>query len=379
MTEQTLTASAQLLDMRAQKLLPAVTESASTGQSRHVAIRAGVGSAAPHPQRLLRTEGQLRCGLCSRRLDAQENYVRGMLATTAEEKVQRYREAVRLIRIIRKPGSNWARSITRSALTNRRSLPWDKSSNLPPSPAKQISTSDSPPTLTETSQNPKARLSLSPRACRLAEVYNNLGVVAARRGQKKAADYFELAIQDDPSDADYHFNLGVALTQAGDRVDALRELHTALDHRPNDAEAKVLLDSLTLPAGGVVPSSATSKTPLERIKHNYEEDAFRQMTTQMASWAEQRFARSDPHTHARFHLELGNELMAHGFTTEAEAEFRHAAAVDPSSAAPLTALAEDYEARGDATRSPHPSRSRSPHSRVCRDLPDSCAPRFEGK
>jgi tetratricopeptide (TPR) repeat protein len=60
------------------------------------------------------------------------------------------------------------------------------------------------------------------------------------------------------------------------------------------------------------------------------------------------FARSDPRTHARYHLELGKELMAHGFTSEAEAEFRHAAAVDPSSAAPLTALAEDYDARGDA-------------------------------
>ncbi|MGA9502846.1 MAG: hypothetical protein WBV31_00325, partial [Terriglobales bacterium] len=83
------------------------------------------------------------------------------------------------------------------------------------------------------------------------------------------------------------------------------------------------------------------------IKRNYEADAFRQMTIQIGSWAEQRFARSDPHAHARFHVELGKELLAHGFTTEAEAEFRHAAAVDPSSSTPLTALAEDYEARGD--------------------------------
>jgi Tfp pilus assembly protein PilF len=97
-----------------------------------------------------------------------------------------------------------------------------------------------------------------------------------------------------------------------------------------------------------VPSSAVSKIPIERIKRNYEEDAFRQMTMQMGSWAEERFARSDPRAHARFHLELGKELLAHGFTTEAEAEFRHAAAVDPSSTAPLTALAEDYDARGDA-------------------------------
>jgi Tfp pilus assembly protein PilF len=72
------------------------------------------------------------------------------------------------------------------------------------------------------------------------------------------------------------------------------------------------------------------------------------MTMQMGSWAEERFARSDPRAHARFHVELGKELLAHGFTTEADAEFRHAAAVDPASTAPLTALAEDYDARGDA-------------------------------
>jgi Tfp pilus assembly protein PilF len=98
----------------------------------------------------------------------------------------------------------------------------------------------------------------------------------------------------------------------------------------------------------VAASSTTSKPPLERIKRNYEEDAFRQMTVQIGSWAEERFVRSDPHAHARFHVELGKELLAHGFTTEAESEFRHAAAVDPTSTAPLTALAEDYDARGDA-------------------------------
>src|SRR5208337_1296306 len=135
---------------------------------------------------------------------------------------------------------------------------------------------------------------------------------------------------------------------AGDRAGAARELHTALDHRPNDAESKMLLDSLTSPAGSIVPSSATSRIPLERIKRNYDEEAFRQLTTQMGNWAEERFARSDPRTHARFHLELGKELLAHGFSAEAEAEFRHAAAVDPSSTAPLNALAEAYDARGDA-------------------------------
>jgi Tfp pilus assembly protein PilF len=183
----------------------------------------------------------------------------------------------------------------------------------------------------------------------LAEVYNNLGVVASRRSQKNAADYFERAIQNDPSDADYHFNMAVSMAQAGDRNGASHELRADLEHRPNDAEAKTLLDSLTPPAGSIVPASATAKISTERIKRNYEEDAFRQMTMQMGSWAEARFAQSDPRAHARYHVELGKELLAHGFSTEAEAEFRHAAMVDPSSSAPLTALAEDYDARGDAS------------------------------
>ena len=58
----------------------------------------------------------------------------------------------------------------------------------------------------------------------------------------------------------------------------------------------MLLDSLTptISSGVVAASTATAKVPLERIKHNYEEDAFRQMTVQIESWAEQQFARSDP-------------------------------------------------------------------------------------
>ena len=344
-----LTAIAQLLDMRAQKLSPAVTE------SEPLADLGNLQSAlAWDVLRLIRTDfsepkDKYIASLAPARLDALENYIRGMLATTAEEKVQHYREAVRL-------NPDYAQAWLELGKTYYAQRSYE--------PAVAALGQVQPSSAVAREANfylglaayahgdfAKSESAFEFVAARLplAEVYNNLGVVAARHGQKKAAEYFERAIQDDPSDADYHFNLGVTLTQAGDRAGAARELHTALDHRPNDAEAKALLDSLTPPTGGgIVPSSATFKAPMERIKRNYEEDAFRQMTTQMGSWAEQQFARSDPRAHARFHLELGKELLAHGFTTEAEAEFRHAAAVDPSSSAPLTALAEDYDARGDA-------------------------------
>ena len=359
-----LTAMAQLLDMRTQKLSPAVTESAPL--SGLGTLQSGL---AWDLLRMIRTDFSVPkdnyiSSMAPVRLDALESYIRGMLATTLEEKVQHYREAVRL-------NPEYAQAWLELGKTYYAQRAYEPAIAAL-SQVQQISAlSGSRSGAVAREANfylglaayahgdfAKSESAFAFVAARLplAEVYNNLGVVATRRGQKKAADYFEKAIQNDPSDPDYHFNLGVTLTQAGDRAGASRELHTTLDRRPNDSEAKMLLDSLAPAAGsgGIVPSSAMSKAPVERIKRNYEEDAFRQMTTQMGSWAEERFARSDPRAHARFHVELGKELLAHGFSTEAEAEFRHAAAVDPSSTAPLTALAaalaqdKDNDTRGDA-------------------------------
>jgi tetratricopeptide (TPR) repeat protein len=352
-----LTAIAQLLDMRAEKLLPAITESGPLAD-----LGTLQSALAWDLLRLIRTDFSVPkdkyiASVAPARLNALENYVRGTLATTAEEKVKYYREAVRI-------NPSYAQAWLELGKTYYAHHAYE----LAIAALSQVQQSSLTSGLMSGTVAREANFYLGLAAYAhgdfaksesafqfvaarlpLAEVYNNLGVVASRRGQKKAGEYFQRAIENDPSDPDYHFNMGVTLSQAGDRAGAARELRTALDHRPNDAEAKMMLDSLTPPAAGsIVPSSSTTKAPAERIKRNYEEDAFRQMTTQMESWAEQQFARSDPRSHARFHVELGKELLAHGFTTEAEAEFHHAAAVDPSSTAPLTALADDYDARGDA-------------------------------
>jgi tetratricopeptide (TPR) repeat protein len=342
-----LTATAQLLDMRAQKLLPALTESASLADLGN--LQSALAWDLLHLIRADFSEPEEKyiASVASVRLDAQENYVRGMLAATADEKIQHYREAAHL-------NPDYAQAWLELGKTYYAQRDYESAISA----LNQVKLTSTVAreanfylglTAYAHGDFAKSESAFEFVAARLplAEIYNNLGVVAARRGQKKAADYFARAIQDDPSDADYHFNMGVVLSQTGDRTGAARELRTALDRHPNDTEAKMLLDSLTPTAGGIVTASSTLKTPPERIKSNYEEDAFRQMTTQMGSWAEQRFAQSDPRAHARYHLELGKELLAHGFTADAEAEFRHAAAVDPSSAAPLTALAEDYDARGD--------------------------------
>jgi len=362
---QRLTATAQLLDMRAEKLLPAVSESAPLAD-----LGSLQSALAWDLLRQIRSDFSTPkqtyvASVAPIRLDALENYIRGMLATRAETKVQHYREATRL-------NPDYAQAWLELGKTYYAQRAYEpaiaalsqiqQSSSIPISGAVTSGAVMSGAVVREANfylglaayahgDFAKSESAFAFVAARLplAEVYNNLGVVAARRGQKKAAEYFERAIQNDPSDADYHFNLGVTLTLAGDRAAAARELRAALDHRPNDAEARMMLDSQMPPAGtgAIVPSSAVSKAAFERIKTNYEEDAFRQLTTQMQGWVEQQFARSDPRAHARFHVERGKELLAHGFTAEAEAEFRHAAAIDPSSTAPFTALAEDFDARGD--------------------------------
>jgi Tfp pilus assembly protein PilF/TolB-like protein len=341
-----LTATAQLLDMRAQRLLPATTESApltDLGTVQSALAWDLLHSIRPN---FSLSKVQYLSERTPMRLDALENYIRGVMASTPDQKEQHFKEAVRL-----NPAYSEAwLELGKAYLQQHQDEPAMNALShvLPASPAAREANFYLGLAAYDHGDFARAQAAFEFVAARLplAEVSNNMGVVAARRGRKDSAEYFERAVRTDPSDADYRFNLGVALSQARDNPGATRELRAALEHRPGDAEAKALLASLGAPQG-VVPAAAIVKAPAERIKRNYDEDAFRQLTTQMQGWVEQRFARSDAHAHARFHVERGKELLADGFAAEAESEFRHARAVDPSSTAPLLGLVDTALARGD--------------------------------
>ncbi|MGA7293613.1 MAG: tetratricopeptide repeat protein, partial [Terriglobales bacterium] len=277
-----LTVTAQLLDMRAPKLLPAVTESAPLDDLG--AVQSALAWDLLH---MIRADFSVPkdkyiASVSPARLDAQENYIRGVLATTADEKEQYYREAVRINPAYAQAWLELGKTyyaqrdyIQAIAALEQVQQP----SSTATSGAGSASAGVSGTLVREANfylglaayahgdlAKSEAAFEFVAARVPLAEVYNDLGVVAARSGQKQAVDYFQRAVQDDPSDPDYHFNLGVTLSQAGDRSGAVRELRAALDGRPDDAEAKMLLDSLTSSAGSIVPSSATSRPPLDRIK-----------------------------------------------------------------------------------------------------------------
>ncbi len=274
------------------------------------------------------------------RLDAFENYIRGLVATSRQEKIARFREAVRLnpayTQAIFQLGKacyegrdyaaadGWLERIPKSDPLAREASFYLGISNY------------------YLSQYEKAQNAFDFVASRLplTEVYNNLGVVAGRRGRKSASEYFERAVEADPRDPDYRFNLAIALARNGDPAGAARQLRELLALQPLDGEAKTLLDALSRPP--VLTGTATTapaikpaevKLPLERIKRNYDEASFRQIAFELENLSEMKLADKPPREHAVFHVERGRELLNQGFAGEAEKHFREAVILDPTNPA----------------------------------------------
>ncbi len=92
----------------------------------------------------------------------------------------------------------------------------------------------------------------------LSEVINNQGVAASRRNHDAAA-LFQQAIAADPKDADYRFNLALALRRRNDIPGAMHEIDECLKLRPLDTEAQALLASMqSSAAGSMVRASSTT-------------------------------------------------------------------------------------------------------------------------
>lgn len=340
--------SAQLLDMRGSKLLPSVAEAGPPAEL--VRLQAALAWDLLHTVRadISISKDKYVQSVPPARLDALENHVRGVLATTTDEKIKYFKEATRL-----NPADADAWLELGKTYFGQRSY------DMAIAALAQVPASASPAREANfylglasyyrgDYSRAEAAFEFVAERVPLAEVYNNLGVVDAHRGHRAAINYFQKAIASDPTDPDYHFNLGLGFSRSGDNTGAIRELRAALEQHPGDSEVKAALDML-VSAPATAPAKAASLVKLtERIKRNYEEDSFRQMTIQLRGWAEQRFERSDPKTHARYHVETGRELLVHGFSIEAEMEFHEAASLDPSSAAALTGLAEVLDAQGDA-------------------------------
>jgi tetratricopeptide (TPR) repeat protein len=203
----------------------------------------------------------------------------------------------------------------------------------------------------------------------LPEVVNDEGVAAARRG-KDAAPLFQQAITEDPRDADYHFNLALAYAHRSDAVNALKEAQQALAIHPNDSEIQALVSNLrspdflkpkpaavqatpqvaTQPANspaGTAPSPRSPDLPLERIKRSYSEAAFRQAAFEMEQMETLRAASESPAKRMAKLLANADQYLNAGLLVESEREYNRALAADASSADAYAGLARIRERTGN--------------------------------
>ncbi len=189
----------------------------------------------------------------------------------------------------------------------------------------------------------------------LSEVINNEGVASSRRNRDAVA-LFQQAVNTDPRDPDYHFNLALALRRRNDIPGAMHEAGECLKLRPQDTEAQALLASLQNTATeSAVKANASSTTaanpegPLERIKRTYNETAFRQAAYEIDQMQAMKLATQPPAARASALTKEGNHYLNSGLLLEAERQFQSAISADSTDAAAHAGLAEVRERSGDTT------------------------------
>jgi tetratricopeptide (TPR) repeat protein/TolB-like protein len=182
----------------------------------------------------------------------------------------------------------------------------------------------------------------------LPEVVNNEGVALSRQG-KDGVPFYQRASAADPSDEDYHYNLAIALWRRGDLQEALHEADAALKLKPNDQEAGALRAHLALAPAGSKLDPNSGFAPVERIRRNYSETAFRQAAFQLDQLRAARLATLPPAQQAAEYTTQGRDYLAQGLLPQAEQQFQSAITADPNNAAAHAGLAEVRERSGNAT------------------------------
>lgn len=115
----------------------------------------------------------------------------------------------------------------------------------------------------------------------LNEVYNNLGAALSRKNDPTAADNFKKALDGDEADPDYWFNLGYALWKQGRFDLAAANFRAVLDRSPGDQEATIMLGRCIKMDG---PRAGDPRSDgRERIKTAFEDSAYRQLQAELKS------------------------------------------------------------------------------------------------
>ncbi len=184
------------------------------------------------------------------------------------------------------------------------------------------------------------------RALPLAEVLNNEGVAVSRQGHD-GTGLFRQAVAADANASDYHFNLAVSLKRHGNTVEALAELAQCLRLRAGDSEAEALEAEWKEAPGKQAGEADVKADPLERIARNFDAVAFRQAAQMLDQVDEARLTALPPEQRAEKLAGQARDFLDRGLLLEAERLYQTALASDDRVAAVHAGLAEVRERSGD--------------------------------
>jgi tetratricopeptide (TPR) repeat protein len=209
------------------------------------------------------------------RLDAMENYTRGLLAPNDEQKHRYFTQAVRLDENFAEPRFElgklyWGRKEYKYAA--------DWLSKVPATAPRYFEANF----LLGLCRyylgdfaGAQAAFERVADSAPLNEVFNNLAASEARRNLPGALESFRKALEGDEADPDYHFNAGYELWKRKEFAAAAESFRATLERDPEDGQASALLDRCMK---GVGPQAGDSlSVGQERLKLNYEEGAYRQL------------------------------------------------------------------------------------------------------
>jgi tetratricopeptide (TPR) repeat protein len=350
-TGDRLTASAQLLDVKALKLSPPVQQEGDLKDLLDILNSLAWRIARQFDPSYSVAEQTFLAADAPLRVDAFENYIRGIIAEAPADRIAHLKEAVRLNPTFTPAWfalgmAYFANQDYDMAATTLGRLSKDDPKALEADFYRGLA-------FFYTANYLKAEDAFAFVSIRLPlpEVVNNQAVAASRRGHD-GAPLFQQAVVADPKDPDYHFNLAVALRRRNDIQGAIREIDQELKLRPQDTEAQAFANVLRDPGsvkenpdrGKAVPDDAL---PLERIKRSYNETGFRQAAFEMEQVAAMRLDLLPPPERAAAFVREGDRFMNGGLTLEAERQFQSALQANPSSALAHAGLAQVREHSGD--------------------------------
>lgn len=212
------------------------------------------------------------------RVDAEESYIRGLLSPNKEQQQKWFIQALALDPQFTNPAYELGKlALERSEY--RPAISWLQ--RIPPSDPRY----------------PEARFKMGlaaydeadygasanyfreiAKSYPLNEVYNNLGAAENRLNQPNAVDDFRRALDGDPNDTVYLFNLANALLKADKFDEASRRFQALLSREPDDAEAHDLLGRAQRHEFASLSGKPVGP---DRLKEDFDPAAFRQLKAMM--------------------------------------------------------------------------------------------------